>query len=471
MAYLGLKAVRDAYIDNLAQEGNVDKAAELNKRSQSEPIFSGYSVHPESEPDVEELNDALNDIHLDLMALRKEIIHSAESYKDLLESAKLRINNVNAKVLVEEERIKDLNAICGNYNEFKSVVTLTSDDLYGSYLAYDDRTFCCSGSFKKVTPLIMNVEGNGYEGNAYVRVGDSYLAESVNTANRNYMTDNSVSTAWEYSRLTMDRSEKIYPTDANFDVREARCSITIAADERFTSFALTSDLDNLIIEDVLTSHDHGSTFQSVMRTKEVHVSSMDDKYLNSGYAYGSGIISFPGTQWLKLVLRSNGATSDKLAFNWKDVEHSTPDNSVVVVKELPSAKRHVIRINNIELFTGEFSHQTTLTTDELIDRPVKSLAIFANEYIPEQFESQYYYCQYILTVNGIDFSVVPLNSDRNNGLKIIRFSGHNSQDDYVLELFEPIKTARLTINMFTEDKAYTPYLSNLKICYGEEATA
>ena len=65
--------------------------------------------------------------------------------------------------------------------------------------------------------------------------------------------------------------------------------------------------------------------------------------------------------------------------------------------------------------------------------------------------------------------MVPLNSDRDNGYKIIRFTGHSSQDSYAQEIFESIKTARLTVKIYTEDKAYTPYLSNLKICYGEEA--
>lgn len=468
MAYIGLKTVRDAYIDDLAKKGDIDKAAELNRRSQSEPLFAGYSIHPESEPDVAEMNMAIDTIHLDLMALQKEISHAAGSYKDLLESAKSRIDGVNEKVLIEEERIKDLNAICGNYNEFQSVTTMTASKLGGNFLAYDDRTFCCHGALKKVKPLVMSVGGNGYEGNAYVRVKDKYASESVDTANRNYMIDGSITTAWEYSRLTMDRSEKIYPPDANFDAQEARCSVVIAADERFTSFALTSDLDNIIIEDVLTSHDSGITYQSVMRTKEIHVNNMDDKYLNNDYAYGSGVISFPGTQWLKLILRSDGTTSDKIAFNWKDAEHSTPENSVVVTKELPSAKRHVIRINNIELFTGEFLHESTINTGELIDTPVKALAVFANEYIPEQFDKEYIYCQYILTINGIDIPVVPLNCDRDNGFKIIRFSGHSSQDHYAKEVFEPIKSAKLTIKLYTEDKAYTPYLSNLKICYGEK---
>ena len=144
MAYIGLKTVRDAYIDNLAGNGRISKAVALAKRDQDEPIFSGYSVHPESEPDINESNDALNDIHLDLAALNNEIIHSASSYISLLESAMNRIDRVNTKVLIEEERIKDLNAICGNYNEFKSVVTLKASDLAGSFLAYDDRTFCCS---------------------------------------------------------------------------------------------------------------------------------------------------------------------------------------------------------------------------------------------------------------------------------------------------------------------------------------
>ena len=249
--------------------------------------------------------------------------------------------------------------------------------------------------------------------------------------------------------------------------RKTFTSIPIeTADERFTSFALSSDIDNVIIEDVLTSHDHGATFQSVMRTKDVHINNMDDKYLNGDYAYGSGIISFPGTQWLKLILRSGGATSDKIGIVHKKLNG---DYRYEYDRDLPTAKRHVIRINNIELFTGEFAHESTLTTGELIDKPVKSLAIFANEYIPEQFDGQYYYYQYILTINGIDFSMVPLNSDRDNGYKIIRFTGHSSQDSYAQEIFESIKTARLTVKIYTEDKAYTPYLSNLKICYGEEA--
>ena len=468
MAYIGLKTIKDAYIDDLASNGNTGKAAELSARSQEEPIFSGYSVHPESEPSLMELNDALNDIHLDLMAVHKEISHSAEQYKDLLESAKRRLENVNSKVLIEEERIKDLNAICGNYDEFSSVVTLTSDDLNGSFSSYDKRTFCCRGAIKAIDPIIMTVEGNGYEGNAYVYSGGKYVSDSVSTKNRDYMIDNSLSTAWEYSRITMDRSETVYPPAANFDIQEARCSIVIAAQDRFTSFALTSDMDNIIIEDILTSHDSGVSFQSVMRTKELQVNNMDDKYINDSYAYGSGVISFPGTQWLKLVLRSGGSTSDRLAFEWKDANLSTPEKSVVVTKELPTAKRHVIRINNIELFSGQYEHSNSITTGELIDTPVSSLAIFANEYIPEQFESQYVYCQYILTVNGLDYSVVPINCDRDNGYKVIRFQGHTSQDSYVKGILEPIKTARLTVKIYTEDKAYTPYLSNLKICYGKE---
>ena len=469
MAYVGLKTVRDAYIDNLAEKGWAERAAAIAKRNQDEPIYSGYSIHPESEPDVTEMNGVLDEIHLDLMALQREIVHSAEQYGSLLKGAKRRIENVNNKVLIEEERIKDLNAICGNYDEFSSVVTLTDKEMYGSYLAYDSRTFCNSGSMTKVVPTIISVNGNGYEGNAFVMVDGEYAAESVSTANRNYMTDDSISTAWEYSRLTMDRTEKKYPSQANFDSQEAQCSIVITAPERFTSLALASDLDNIVIEDIMISNNSGMSFQSVMRTKEVRINNMDDKYQKGGYAYGSGVISFPGTQWLKIVLRSGGATSDKIAFNWRDTAHSTPDNIVTVVQELPTAKRHVIRINNLELFKGSFSHDTTLVTDELIDKPVKSLAIFANEYIPEQFDSQYCYCQYSLAINGIEYTMVPLNSDRDNGYKIIRFSDHSSQDEYVKEIFEPIKTARLTVKMYTEDSAFTPYLSNLKICYGEVA--
>lgn len=147
----------------------------------------------------------------------------------------------------------------------------------------------------------------------------------------------------------------------------------------------------------------------------------------------------------------------------KDVEGIKTEKKIVT---LNTARRHVIKINGIELEKNIYDKQCVIKTNNLIKLPARSIAIFCNEYIPEHFSTDR--CiQYFLTVNGQDFEVVPINSDR-GGVKIIKTSDLDLDSSYVKYINQKIKTAYLTIKMTTPNKYETPFISNLKVLVGDK---
>ena len=164
-------------------------------------------------------------------------------------------------------------------------------------------------------------------------------------------------------------------------------------------------------------------------------------------------------------------------FKRYDEQHSSYSNDLEDAESLitmTGAKRHVIRLNDITAFANQYSTSSYIQTAELLgeNRKVNCIAVFASEYIPPTFPSDAiiggypYYFVYTLTINGVDYEVVPVNSHR-SGTKIIRYSGYSVVDDYTLHISEPIKSAVLTVQMNTYDTSYSPYLSNLKVCLGK----
>lgn len=134
--------------------------------------------------------------------------------------------------------------------------------------------------------------------------------------------------------------------------------------------------------------------------------------------------------------------------------------------KLNTAKRHVIKINGISLAKNIYTTESVVRTSNLIKTPARSIAIFCNEYIPEHFPSGTY-IEYHLTVNGQDFEVVPINSNK-NGVKIIKTSDLDLNSSYIKYLNQKIKTAYLTIKIKTPNKYETPFISNLKVLVGDK---
>lgn len=132
--------------------------------------------------------------------------------------------------------------------------------------------------------------------------------------------------------------------------------------------------------------------------------------------------------------------------------------------KLSTAKRHAIKINNLFGYQNTYTMTNSMKSRELITSPVKAIAIFCNEYVPDHFANNDYF-KYVLTVNGVDHEVVPINSER-NGKKVVRTSESNSSADYVDYISEPVKSAFLTITIMAPNTTETPYISNLKILMG-----
>lgn len=464
MGRIGLETIKLAYQQDLVENKKIAKAEELASKELYDPILTPLIIHPEEEPVVSLLNDTLTDIGLDLVILDKEIAASGNAFNSLMNDMKLRLDAVDKQLLIEEERLKDINILCGNYTEFDRVIALTDADFDGVFSTEKGSTFMAYASgLKTIDIQVLQVRGNGYEGNEYVYTNGGFLKDTIDTSKQEFINDASIITAYEYSRLTADISEALFPPAVNFDKEDAECGIVVGATESFNTIKVISDFANVIIKDVLVSSDDGATFTSTI-TSPIKINSQDAKYESGAYAYGSGIICFPSTKFLKVIFRSNGVTTDKIAF--KNIDTTNPSSPKETIVNIDSAKRHIVRINNIEARVGKFSKNTTMTTKDFIISPVDSISIFANEYVPEHFPSASYF-KYILNVNGVDYEVIPINSQR-KGIKIIKTSDYSLADTSIKHINESIKSASLTVVIVSPNEAETPYLSNVKVCLGKE---
>lgn len=461
MDYVGLRSIKDAYAESLAQQGEIQRACEICASDTEIPVFRGYSVHPEDEPSLEDINRAIAEIAVDITAVRRECLAAATRFGELMATVNLQMDAADELLTAEENRIKDLNVICGNYQEFTSVKALTKEDFSGDFSMENGNVFTAKKDGTRKTKLaVIQVGGNGYEGNAYVKnpSGDGFLEDTVFTGHRENMIDGSGITAYEYSRLTTTGEAK-FPPDVNFDQQEAECAVTFKGDDLFTVLKVESTRYGMTVTDILTSS-NGATFESCW-DKERTIFNSDEQYHDNAYVYGSGILAFPATQYLKVVFRSGGAEPDAIAFS--EIDASDAEKPVV---NLPNTKRHVVRLENIEAELNTYMTSCALATGELVSASVESIAVFANEYLPPNYPKQGGYVQYILTVNGKDYEIVPINSYR-SGVKVIRCTHSSVLDDYVVHVDESIKSARLTMIIQSADGCSTPYVSNLKICLGK----
>lgn len=147
----------------------------------------------------------------------------------------------------------------------------------------------------------------------------------------------------------------------------------------------------------------------------------------------------------------------------KEIKGYDINKKIIKVK---SAKRFVIKLNDISLYSNNYIQTSVMTSKELIATATNSIAIFTNEYIPNHFPSNKY-ITYLLSVNGKTYEVEPINSNR-NGIKIIKVANELNTENNVMYIQEKIKSAILTIQIKTPNNYETPYVSNIKILTGGE---
>ena len=139
-----------------------------------------------------------------------EIVAVAQSYKEVFGEGcgKESEAGYNNKMFVKPElmphqiritkarieRLQDISMLCNLKTDFDNVIPLTDYHFTGDY-TFDNGVF----SSKTIQSANNNcsaidVIGNGYEGNKYVKKDNGYLENILNTKNKKNMTDNNIST-------------------------------------------------------------------------------------------------------------------------------------------------------------------------------------------------------------------------------------------------------------------------------------
>lgn len=418
-------------------------------------------IHPEEEPDLNELNSNFNNIKKDLEFIDKSLTASSNNFLNLLEKTKLKLNNIKECLKYEKERQQDINILCNKYSEFSSVININEDNINSS-LNYSNGIISAPLiTEESVSYNIKSIEGNGYEGNKFVYLNENFIENTLSSSNRDYINDGNIATTYEYSRITISNDVDGLPSSFNKDSLEAECSIEISSEQFFNKIMISSDRDDLIVKSVYTSLD-GLTY-TLDTEYNLSINERQDRYNNPGYIYGSGILAIEPTKHVKIHFKSNGYTDDSIAYV-KTFYSNTEKNEIVKKTEkIGSAKRHVISINNIGLYKNQYT-KGMLISNELITDPVNCIGLYCNEYINGDYTIDNN-VSYFLIINGVEHEIVPMNAYR-NGKKIIRTSSQIYQAEHVIYINEKIKSAKLKIVINTANRDITPYLSDVKVLIG-----
>lgn len=440
-------------------DGKTLEGKRLDLQKSFEPVYKQIYLHPEEGDDFR-LNNALSEMEFDLNKLDDGFKNVADNVDYLLKNTVNRLDAVKSKINTEKERLQDITMLCNKFTDFDNVINLKREDFEGNF-SYNNGVYCAEViSERKLLTRVDSVFGNGYEGNKYVFKDGKYLNNSVDTSVRAAINDSSVSSYWEYSRITASNTEPYLLSDFNTDSEEAKCTITMTGKEAINEIEVVSENEKTLLAGVQyskngTDFDHLNIMPTTLNSKE-------NLYKEDGYIYGSGKISIPNCKKVKLTLQSKGYTGDTIAFERKMSE--TGDTKVKdVTTVVKSAKRHVIKVNDLVCYSKNYSTTNVLVSRDLISDNVYSIALFCNTYVPESLEKS---LEFILTVNGVDYEVKPINS-HSNGIKVIRFSQGKSSPEYTKYIGEEIKSAVLTIKIKCKNNL-TPYFNNLKILLGGE---
>ena len=428
--------------------------------SEKEINTSDIYLHPEEYGNTK-LNNALENGFKYIEDLYSSTNELADKVNLLLNRSVERLETVAHIINSEKERLQDISMLCNAKTDYDNAIPLTDYHFKGNY-EYENGVFS-SKTTQSINTIatVIDITGNGYEGNKYVLQNKSYLKNILDTSNRKAIVDNNVSTYWEYSRITASNTEEDLLTDFNTDSSEAKCTITLKFDQVSNELSIKSNIEGLKVVAIRYSNDN-LTYKD-LNIMPFSLNNKEDSYKNQDYIYGSNIISFPDSLYVKITFESKGYLNDTIAFD-KVVAEGDRTNTITTI--IPTAKRHVIRINDIESRRKQYVRESVFKTDELITnkKDIYAISVFANIYLPNNISENN--VSFVLTVNGIDYNVKPVNS-YSNGIKIIRFSQGKMPVEYTKYIGEKITSAYLTITIKSKHKL-TPYINNIKVLLGGE---
>lgn len=449
--------VRHSYLQALADEKKFDTYKLKSEQSPNTPLFAPHYVNKEDEIKYDNINENILESSFDILNLNFNITDAAYEIESLMEDVNNRIESIDEKLKAEEERVRDINMICGNINDFNTIIPLSSNNfkIKSSLYQYKNCLTASVASEEKVDVKLININGNGYIGNDYVVSKESdqlFEKDKLNTANEKYMYDNIKNTYWEYSRIfSYDSTNK--SDIINIDDVSCTVQLTFEAQNELgiNELVFTDDIKLSVTKIEISSDNLNwiTTFEG-----NISPNNVDQSYSNFSYIYGSGVLIFPTTKYVKITLESNYVENNKIKIN--DIVFN-------------NTYRKIIRINEVEARRVMFNSGSGTTENIITSGRAISAGIFVNEYIPDFVKNNLTdEIKYVLIINGKNYEVIPINSDK-KGIKLIKYSQTPVKENYVTYINEPINSLQVALVIPTALK-YSPYLANLKLCLGKQVS-
>lgn len=161
--------------------------------SSNEMKYSEYFIHPE-ECGNEKINEAIQKSNDDIHTLDTKIKDLGNQTNELLERTVKRLEVVMDTINSEKERLQDIVMLCNLKTDYENAISLKDSDFDGKF-EYENGVFSCkTASVSNVNASIQEVNGNGYEGNKYVKNSEGYQDKVIATNNRHSAVDNNIST-------------------------------------------------------------------------------------------------------------------------------------------------------------------------------------------------------------------------------------------------------------------------------------
>ena len=291
------------------------------------PQYEQLYIHPEEGEDFR-INSSLAKINSDMKFVDDFLISKAKDLNSLLNAVSQRLDNIDLDIKSEQERLQDIKMLCNKYTDFDKVVPITSDTKLSGEYTINNNTFYAAIDKQTTAKLkVLDVVGNGIEGNKYVYKDYAYVQDSVNTSNRDFMIDKSLSSYYEYERITASASEDYLLNDFNTDSAEAKCTITFYSEKAVNLITITSDDDELNVIGIQYSNDGVEYYPLAIPT--IKINNKLESYNNYEYICGDNKVFVPEAKYIKITFQSSGTTDDVLAYDrvmfWHKEEMSQED--------------------------------------------------------------------------------------------------------------------------------------------------
>lgn len=469
--------LRAVYADNIAKEPFYDtaRANEIVSTDSYKPLLRDYNINGESLPKRTDLIQMAMDTAMDISSLDHSIINASNQYTKLIAGTIQRLNSIKERLHRNEQRIKDIDFVRNAYAGLGNVIPINDSNMLGDYTLSNNTFSCYVNSITQILFDVDKVAGNGYVGNGYVLDDNGEALQATkDCSDIGNLSDDSLLTTFEYSRLCSDSGRYYYnasqrPEDTNthmadimYDDKDVVCTITMHAKTAsgFNMVVLDANTNDISIEDVQISND-GKTYARVTNREK---GADDNTYTSLKYIPGLNTVYFPTTQYVKITLSSGHSDpEEKLGQSYTDIVDGKP---FTTIRPLANVRRKVISLSGIRAYNNRYKDSVMATNDLCPKNGCQSVAIFANQYIPEHIDTKKKeYVKYELIINGIAHQVEPVNSDK-NGYKIISCSKDHYGDASVLFIEEPIRTVHVQVMMKELPDNMSPIVGNLKLCIG-----